>query len=82
MVQMIVFPVLAKSFMLSTIAMAINESKPLVGSSQNNMDGLVMISEAKDKRLISPPEMPLIALSGSPIKVSAHLVSPSSPITS
>ena len=73
MVQMIVFPVLAKSFMLSTIAMAINESKPLVGSSQNNMDGLVMISEAKDKRLISPPEMPFTSNSGFPINESLHL---------
>jgi hypothetical protein len=47
------------------------------------MGGAIYVtSVAKANRFFSPPEMPLIALSGSPIKVSAHLVSPSSPITS
>ena len=40
---------------------AINESRPEVGSSQNIRDGSVKTSTAKDNRLISPPEIPLIA---------------------
>ncbi len=68
MVQMIVLPFLARSFMLSTIDMAIKESRPLVGSSQNRIEGLVRISEANDRRRISPPDMPLESLSGLPIK--------------
>ena len=41
-VQMMVFPLLARFFMHSTMDMAMNESRPLVGSSQNKMDGFVI----------------------------------------
>ena len=37
---------------------AIKESSPEVGSSQNMRDGLVRISQATERRLASPPEMP------------------------
>ena len=56
--------------MLSTIVMAINESKPLVGSSQNNNAGFVMISEANANLLSSPPDIPLTPNLVLPIKVS------------
>lgn len=38
---------------------AMNESKPVVGSSANNTDGIVDISEAIFNLLRSPPEIPL-----------------------
>ena len=49
-----------------------NESRPLVGSSQNKIDGLVRISEANERRLLSPPDMPFIPLSGKPILEFSH----------
>jgi len=73
MVQMIVLPFLARSFMLSTIDMAIKESRPLVGSSQNRIEGLVRISEANDRRRISPPDMPFMSRSMLPIRLFLHL---------
>ena len=40
-----------------TTAMARYESKPEVGSSANMIGGSVKISDAKDRRFISPPEI-------------------------
>lgn len=47
---------------------AMNESNPEVGSSQNINDGLVKTSEAKVRRFLSPPDMPLDSI-GFPIIV-------------
>jgi hypothetical protein len=52
--------------------MAINESRPLVGSSKNNKFGLVINSQANAKRLLSPPDIPFTSLSGIPINVFSH----------
>ena len=54
------------------------ESKPEVGSSQNMSGGSVRISAAKDKRFISPPEIPFIVfiLLDEPAKVFRHFVNP------
>jgi len=73
---MIVLPLRAKLFIDSTIDMAMNESRPLVGSSQNKIEGLVRISEANESRRRSPPEMPLIPLSGYPILAFSHFFKP------
>ena len=54
--------------------MAINESKPLVGSSQNKILGLVIISDANASRLRSPPDIPFTPFSGLPISVFSHFV--------
>ena len=72
MVQMMVFPCWASFCMQSTIDIAINESSPLVGSSQNNKLGLVMSSQANASRRRSPPDMPLMPVSTDPISVSSH----------
>ncbi len=53
------------------------ESSPDVGSSQKSSDGLVRISQARDSRFISPPEIPFV-LPGMPIFVFSHLLRPSS----
>ena len=47
------------------------ESKPLVGSSANRINGSVRISLAKASRLFSPPLIPLVVL-GIPMTVSSH----------
>ena len=60
--------------MLSTIDMAIKESNPDVGSSQNNIEGLVITSEANDSRLRSPPEIPFTPRSGTPIVDFSHFL--------
>ena len=54
------------------------ESNPEVGSSQNMSGGSVRISAAKDKRFISPPEIPFIVfiLLDEPAKVFRHFVNP------
>ena len=51
---------------------AIKESRPLVGSSQNRIDGQLMSSVAKVTRRISPPEIPLILVP--PNRTLRHLV--------
>jgi hypothetical protein len=53
-VQITVFPVFANDLMHSTTDITINESSPVVGSSQNRIDGLVIISDAKASLLFSP----------------------------
>lgn len=40
---------------------AVEESRPVVGSSKNNIDGLVSNSTPIDVLLRSPPETPLIS---------------------
>ncbi len=78
--------------MLSPIDKAMNESRPVVGSSQNKIDGSVKTlrgkftlkvlnnlkrkknkkintSDANDNLRLSPPDIPLIFLSGIPIIV-------------
>ena len=71
MVHTTVLPMpLVTRFMLSTMDMAMNESRPLVGSSQNRMVGLTSSSVAKAKRRLSPPDMPV--MSTVPISVSSH----------
>lgn len=53
---------LAASFCsTSTTLMAMYESSPVVGSSQNISEGFVRISDANANRLASPPEIPLIS---------------------
>ena len=54
----------------------VSESSPLVGSSKNIKDGLVINSTPIDVLFRSPPEIPLIITF--PISVSAHLVKPNS----
>ena len=61
-----VFPDFAKLFMRSMMLMAMNESRPLVGSSQNRREGFVKNSEANDNLFFSPPDIPLIL--SSPIR--------------
>ena len=70
--HIIVLPFRAKFFILSTIDIAIKESNPDVGSSQNSIIGLLITSDANDKRRLSPPEIPFILRSGLPILVSLH----------
>ena len=71
-VHIIVFPFLAKFFIVSTIDIAINESRPLVGSSQNNIPGSLITSDANVNLLLSPPDIPLISNSGLPIVTFLH----------
>ena len=61
----------------STTFWAMYESNPDVGSSQKNNDGLVSTSQAKARRFISPPDMPLTR-PGTPTRVLAHFVRPNS----
>lgn len=70
--QIIVFPFLARFLMLSVIELAMYESKPDVGSSQNRIDGFVIISEAKASLRFSPPDIPFAPKT--PIKVSWHFL--------
>lgn len=53
---MIVCPLLAKSCITFTTDSAMEESSPVVGSSQNNNAGLFSSSLANESRLASPPE--------------------------
>lgn len=69
---MIVLPVLARLFMDSTIDMAINESRPEVGSSQKSKPGLVIISLANASLRLSPPLIPFMLRDGTPIIVFSH----------
>ena len=71
-VHIIVLPLLAKFFIDSTIDIAIYESNPLVGSSQNKIPGSLITSDANVNLLLSPPEIPLISNSGLPIVVCLH----------
>ena len=50
-------PLAAKSRSVFTTAMARYESKPEVGSSANMIGGSVKISDAKERRFISPPDI-------------------------
>jgi len=59
---------------------AVNESRPVVGSSRKIKFGSVMSSTPIDVRFLSPPETPLT--SGPPILVLEHFVSLSSPMIS
>ena len=52
-----VFPDFAKLFMRSMMLMAMNESRPLVGSSQNRREGFVKNSDANDNLFFSPPDI-------------------------
>ena len=70
--HIIVLPFRAKFFILSTIDIAIKESKPDVGSSQNNIPGSLITSEANVNRRLSPPDIPFISNSGLPIVVFLH----------
>ena len=58
---------------------AVEESKPVVGSSKNTRLGLVSNSTPIDARFLSPPDTPLVILF--PILVLEHLTSPSSTIS-
>ncbi len=71
MVQMIVLPFLAKFFIHSTTEMAMKESSPLVGSSQNKTNGFVRTSAANARRRFSPPLSPFCKFSP-PIIVFSH----------
>lgn len=73
MVEMTVLPAWAMPLRTWTTLRAVKESRPDVGSSQNMREGLERTSEAKDKRFISPPEIPFV-FPGVPILVSWHLV--------
>jgi len=56
---MTVLPLLARSLKSSITEHAVNESRPVVGSSKNIKLGSVMSSTAIDVLLRSPPEIPL-----------------------
>lgn len=64
---MIVLPFLAKSFNISITEVAVNESKPVVGSSKKIRLGSVINSTPIEVLFLSPPETPLIK--GPPIFV-------------
>lgn len=67
MVYMIVRPVLERSFRVSITEVAVNESRPVVGSSKKTRYGSVISSTPIDVLFRSPPETPLT--SGPPILV-------------
>ena len=52
--------------------MAIYESRPLVGSSQNKIPGSFITSDANVNLLRSPPDIPFISNSGLPIVTFLH----------
>lgn len=58
--QIIVIPDSFKLFIAYTIFKAVNESKPLVGSSKNNIHGYNIIYIPIFTLFFSPPDMPLI----------------------
>jgi hypothetical protein len=58
-----------------TMFSAIHESRPVVGSSRSRSWGSEMISEAKQSRRFSPPDIPF-KRPRIPITVSAHLLRP------
>lgn len=66
-----VLPFLDMSCNNLTTLRAMNESSPVVGSSQNRIDGFVRNSPAKASLLRSPPEMPL-TIPGTPIWQFSH----------
>ena len=74
MVEMTVrFSLRAKSPKVSITDVAVNESKPVVGSSKKIRLGSVISSTPIEVRLRSPPETPLTR--GPPILVFWHLLS-------
>ena len=60
----------------STTCKAVELSRPVVGSSKNNIDGFVRSSTPMEVLFLSPPEMPRIK--ELPTLVFLHLVKPSS----
>lgn len=64
---MIVLPVKAKSLRISITEVAVNESRPVVGSSKKIKFGSVMSSTPIEVLFLSPPETPLTK--GPPILV-------------
>ena len=70
--QVLTLPLFASVLIDSTNAIAIKESRPLVGSSQNNKFGFVKSSQPNANRRLSPPLMPLRFFAGFPINVSSH----------
>ena len=67
MVLMIVLPVKAKSLRISITDVAVNESRPVVGSSKKIKLGSVINSTPMEVLFLSPPETPLT--NGPPILV-------------
>mmetsp|Transcript_111576 Transcript_111576/g.315579 ORF Transcript_111576/g.315579 Transcript_111576/m.315579 type:complete len:260 (+) Transcript_111576:1180-1959(+) len=74
-VQAIVQPLLASSLTVHITCQALNESKPVVGSSRNTMEGRVMSSTPMLTRFLSPLLMPFRL--GPPIGLSQQSDSPS-----
>ena len=66
---MIVLPLSAKFFSISTTISAVNESSPVVGSSKKIRLGFVISSTPIEVLFLSPPDTPLTR--GPPIFVSA-----------
>lgn len=64
---MMVLPVLASSLKISITEVAVNESKPVVGSSKKTRFGSVISSTPMDVLFLSPPDTPLTK--GPPILV-------------
>lgn len=77
---MTVLPQAAMSLKTDTTVVAVNESKPVVGSSRKIKSGSVMISTPIDAHFLSPPDTPLTI--GPPILVSAAFCNLSSSNTS
>jgi hypothetical protein len=78
---MTVRPVRAKSRKLETTDSAIEESKPLVGSSTKRSEGLSMISLPMATLFLSPPDIPRVN-PGAPTRVFSQFFKLSSLITS
>jgi hypothetical protein len=55
----IVLPLKAKSLRISITDVAVNESRPVVGSSRKTRFGSVISSTPIDVLFLSPPETPL-----------------------
>lgn len=67
MVEITVLPVKARSRNVSMTDVAVNESRPVVGSSKKISCGSVINSTPIDVLFLSPPDTPL--MSGPPIFV-------------
>ena len=60
MVQRIVIPLFASCFINLIIFKAVEESNPLVGSSNINKEGFVIISYPIEVLFLSPPDNPFM----------------------